>query len=165
MYSQNFSLVQTFAEMCPDFSKEVFTVWIFAEQMHDFLTTPLPVDGHAPHAKWQNEEANLCNNGLVFLLCAGLHNYENIRTAIVGKKLACWTEGFSTADSTSTTLEHLLHILYSSRLIFLNSSHLEDRQTVESHLVHMGTSLYQCTHIMTSSFSCSFLFAETGLSV
>ena len=39
-------------------------------------------------------------------------------------------------------------ILYSSRLILLYSNHLEDRQTVETRLVHMGT---RCMHVMTSS--------------
>ena len=34
-------------------------------------------------------------------------------------------------------------ILYSRRLILLYSNHLEGRQTVENHLVHMGT---QHTH-------------------
>ena len=48
-------------------------------------------------------------------------------------------------------------ILHSSRLILLYSNHLEGRQTVENHLVHMGT---RRTHVMTSSISifklCSF---------
>ena len=53
------------------------------------------VDGHAPHTNRRNdierrsEEASMCNNALAFLLCGGLHNYESIRTATVGEKLAC----------------------------------------------------------------------------
>ena len=41
--------------------------------MRDPLTTPLPVDGHAPHANRRNDTerqskaASLCNNSLVFL--------------------------------------------------------------------------------------------------
>ena len=41
-------------------------------------------------------------------------------------------------------------ILYSRRLILLYSNHLEGRQTVENHLVHMGT---WCKHVMTSLIS------------
>ena len=58
-------------------------------------------------------------------------------------------------------------ILYSSRLILLYSNHLEGRQTVENHLVHMGG---RRTHVMTSSISILvhffvvFIFAEAGLS-
>ena len=58
-------------------------------------------------------------------------------------------------------------ILYSRRLILLYNSHLEGRQTVENHHVHIGT---RRTHVMTSSISilvhffAVFIFAETGLS-
>ena len=67
-----FSLMQTFAQMHPGSSEEIFTVFIFAEWMHDALTTPLPIDGYASLAnqtniEWCSEEARLCNNGLVFL--------------------------------------------------------------------------------------------------
>ena len=46
-------------------------------------------------------------------------------------------------------------ILYSRRLILLYSNHLEGRQTVENHHVHMGT---RCTHVMMSSISIGFYF-------
>ena len=49
-YSGKFSLVQNFAKMPPDSSEEIFMVFIFTERMCDTLTTPLPVDSHAPHA-------------------------------------------------------------------------------------------------------------------
>ena len=59
-------------------------------------------------------------------------------------------------------------ILYSRRLILYYSNHLEGRQTVENHLVHMGT---QRTHAMMSSISILVnfflvvsIFAEAGLS-
>ena len=61
-------------------------------------------------------------------------------------------------------------ILYSIRLILLYSDHLEGRQTIEDHLVHTGTSLYRCTHMMTSSISILvhffmvLIFVEAGLS-
>ena len=80
--------------MPQDSSKEIFTVYIFAERMCDALTTTLPVDGHAQHVNRRNnteqsEEASLCENGLVFLLCGGLRNYESIKTVTLGEKLAC----------------------------------------------------------------------------
>ena len=59
-------------------------------------------------------------------------------------------------------------ILYSRRPILLYSNHLEGRQTVENHLVHMGARL---THVMMSSISilvhffAVFIFAEAGLSL
>ena len=76
----------------------------FHEQICGALTTSLPVDGHAPHVnQWNDteqwsEEASLCNNSLVFLLCGGLRNYESIKTAAIGENLACWIEGFSTGN-------------------------------------------------------------------
>ena len=90
-YNGKFSLGQNCAEMRPESSEEIFAV-----QMRDDLTTPLPVmTGHAQYAKRKNdterqkEEASSCNNSLVFLLCGGLRNYESIRNANVGEKLAC----------------------------------------------------------------------------
>ena len=117
--------------------------------MRDNLTTPLPVGGHAPYGnrrnytELQSEEANLYNNGLVFLFFGELHNYEGIKTAAAGEKLACWTEGFSTTD-----------------LDF----HLEGRQTVENHLVqfvHTGTGPYAQNDVINfhlSSFFRGFYF-------
>ena len=58
-------------EMRPDSSEEIFAVFIYTERMHNALTTPLPVDGHAPHAnqrndtEWQSEKATLYDNGQV----------------------------------------------------------------------------------------------------
>ena len=53
-------------------------------------------------------------------------------------------------------------ILYSRRLILLYSNHLEGRQTVENHLVHMGHVDTRRMHVMTSSFSIfsRFLFSQ-----
>ena len=73
-------------------AKEIFAVFIFTERLRVALTTPLPVDGHAPRANRRNDterrsgEASLCNNGLVLLLCSGLHNCESSRTTAVGEK-------------------------------------------------------------------------------
>ena len=50
-YSGKISLVQIFAEMRPYPSEEIFAIFIFAERKRDALTTPLPDDGHTPHAR------------------------------------------------------------------------------------------------------------------
>ena len=116
---------------------------------------------HAPHMKWRNdsewwrEEASLCNNGVVFILYGDFCVYVSIKTTTEDEKLACWTEEFSTTDLNSNldfdsfrvSLLGSFGILFSSRLNSLYSNHLEN------HLVHTGTSLYECAHIMTSSNS------------
>ena len=96
--------MQKFAKLRQDSSGQIFAVFIFVERMRDALTTPTPVDGHAPHANQRNnterqsKEASLCNNGLVFLLCGGLRNYDKYQ-ATVGEKLFFFlTEGICTAD-------------------------------------------------------------------
>ena len=70
-----------------------------------------------------------------------------MKTSALAKKLACQT---ALLILTSTPSECLLrfwwHILYSSRLILLYSSHLGGRQTVGNCLVHRGTCLYCHTH-------------------
>ena len=77
--------------------------------MRDSLATPLPVDGQrlislvprprtklTPHMRngteRRNEEASLCNNGLIFILCGGIRNYDGIKTAAVGEKQARWIQ-------------------------------------------------------------------------
>ena len=101
-YSRKFSLVQNFAKMPSDSSEEIFAMsFFFAEWMCDALTTPLPVVGLTGEPRkrhWTTKWSSLCNDGLVFILCGSVCNYESIRPATVGEKLACWTEGFSTAD-------------------------------------------------------------------
>ena len=88
LYSTKLSLVQNFVEMRPDSSEEIFA-FFFVEQMLDTLTTPLPADCHTPHVnqrkdnEQRSEEANLCNNGLVFLLCGGLRKYESVKIIAV----------------------------------------------------------------------------------
>ena len=123
------------------------------------------------NSEWRSEEASLCNNSVVFLLCGDFCVYVSIKTATESEKLACWTEGFSTADLNSNldfdsfrvSLLGSFGILFSSRLNSLYSNHLEN------HLVHTGTSLYKCAHIMTSSnstlvhFFRRFYFAEADL--
>ena len=180
-YSGKFFLVQNFTKLHQTLQKKIFTVFIFIfmEQMLHALTTPLPVDGHAPHANQRNdterwsEEASLCNNNLLFLLCGGLRNYESIRTAAVGEKLAFWTERFCTADldfdNLRVSLTGSLAVAGWSSLQRLFRGQIE-WQTLENHLVHTGTSSYQRAHILMSpifilvySFAV-FIFEEAGLS-
>ena len=170
-------------EMRPDSSKEIFVAFIFADQVHDTLTTP-----HVNRKKKRHWTAkrklSLYNNSLVFLLCGDHRNYESIRTAAVGEKLACWTEGFSSADLDFDNFSlvpvspmdgmrlrqlwsvsyRFVGILYSSRLILLYSNHLEGRPTVESCLIHTGTSSYQDNDVITFHLIVAFIFSEAGLS-
>ena len=119
----------------------------------------------------RNEEASLCNNGLIFLLCGGF--FEITKVSRLPPRARNRRVGFSTADLDFDNfgVSHgFVGILYSSRLILLYSNHLEGRQTVENHLVHIGTNLYRRTHVMTSPFPflvhffAVFIFAEAGLS-
>ena len=85
-----------------------------------------------------------------------------------GEKLACWTEGFSTADLEldnfgASLTGSLVFCTHSSRLSLFCSDYSQGRhyfrgrQTVENHLVHTGTNLY---HIMTSSIPSWFIFSR-----
>ena len=58
-------------------------------------------------------------NEMVLYSLSALRNYESIRTVTVPKKLACCTEGFSTADLDFNNFERqetygFIGILYSS---------------------------------------------------
>ena len=87
-------------------------------------------------------------------LRGGLRNYKGIRTAAMGEKLTCWIQYcWSRLRQLRSVSYGFVGILYSGRLPFFYSNHLEGRQTVENHLVHTGTSSYQRTHVMTSSTS------------
>ena len=126
--------------MHPYSSEEIFTVYIFMEWKHDALIIPLPDDGHAPYAMC-TEEMTL--NDKAKQTCATT-TYSSFRVeafvimkvarlhASVGKKLACWAEGFSTADlkldnfGTSLT-GSLVFYIHSSRLNLFCSGHLQDR--------------------------------------
>ena len=105
-YSRKFSLVQIFAEICPNPSEEIF---------HSFYFCGTKVWCSDPtHTRWwpcpictcnqRNDterlsEASLCNNGLLFLLCRVLSNYKSIKTARRhGLKTGLLNRRFSTAD-------------------------------------------------------------------
>ena len=101
----------------------------------------------------RNEEASLCNNGLILSRLPPRARNRRV--------------GFSTADldfDNFGVFHGLVGIFYSSRLILLYSNHLEGRQTIENHLVHIGTNSYRHTNVMTSSISilselfCGFYF-------
>ena len=101
------------------------------------MVTPSKRTEYRNATERRSEEANLCNNGLILLLCGGLRIYESIRTAAVGG------ENYSLANKysallilTSTTLERGFGIWYSSRMILFYCDHLDGRQAVENHLVH-----------------------------
>ena len=84
-YSRKFSLVQIFAEMCPNPSENFSQFY--------FRGTKAWCSDHTPTRWWprpictcnrrteRRSEASLCNNDLLFLLCRVLSNYESIKTA------------------------------------------------------------------------------------
>ena len=151
-YNVKLLLVQKFAKVHQQSSGEFFTVFILAQWMRDTPTTLLPVGGHAPHAnprndtEWWSKEASLCNNGLVFLCMETFTcNYECIKTATMGEKVASWTKGFCTSDldlenfGASLTGSWVRGIMYSNRLIWIWSNYFKRQiewQTVENHLLH-----------------------------
>ena len=113
-----------------------------------------------------SRKASMGNNGLAFLLCGGLHNYESIyQDYCHAKKLACWTERFSTADLDCDNFRASLTVSLVFRTVagwFFSTAtiYIEGRQTVKNHCIHTGASLYWHAHIMTSSISLWFLFLQ-----
>ena len=93
-YSGKFSLVQIFAEKRADSSEEIFAVFIFRgcgtlwPHPYQLMAMPHMRNG----TERQSEEASLCNNGLIFLLCGGFRNYDGIKTATAGEKQARWIQ-------------------------------------------------------------------------
>ena len=114
--------------------RKIFLVVFISWNECDALTTPLPVDGHAPNVNRRNnteqgsKEASLCSKGLVFLLCGGLCNYKSITAAAMGEKLACWNRKIQHCWSWLQQLQSisygLVGILYSSRVILLYGDYL-----------------------------------------
>ena len=70
----------------------------------------------------------------------------------------------------SRQAESVLQWLFTGQIEIFRAFYFCGRQTIENSIVHMGTNLYQCTHIMTSSISILvhffvvYIFAEAGLS-
>ena len=116
----------------------------------------------------RTEDASLCNNSLIFLLCRGFRK----KVSRLPLRARNRRVGFSTADLNFDNFgasHGFVGILYSSRLILLYTNHLEGRQTVENHLVHIVTNSYRCTrndiiNFHLSAFFVVFIFAEAGLS-
>ena len=53
----------------------------------------------------------------------------------------------------SRQAESVLQWLFTGQIEIFRAFYFCGRQTIENSIVHMGTNLYQCTHIMTSSIS------------
>ena len=73
-------------------------------------------------------------------MCEDLRNYETIKTASIGEKLA-WNN-ISTAYLDIGTFRaslKFLEILHSNRLILFHSNNSHGIQTVENHLLHTGS--------------------------
>ena len=102
----------------------------------------------------------LCVEALAILKVSRLH-------AGADEKLACWTEGFSTADLDFdnfrvSLMGSLVFCIPISRLNLFCSNHLQGRhyfrgrQTVESHLIHTG--IVSTYNVMTSSIHLGSFF-------
>ena len=153
-YSGKFSLVQIFAEKRPDSSEEIFTVFIFADAGRF---------GHTPTSWWPrlicetalNDEAkkNACATTAWSAFC--VEAFAITKVSRLPPRARNRRIGFSTADlgfDNFGTSHGFVGILYSGRLPFLYSNHLEGRQTEENHLVHIGTNSYRRMHVVTSQF-------------
>ena len=81
--------------------------------------------------------------------------FANTKVSRLPPRARNWlVNGFSTADLDFDNFRaSLLDLLAFFRLILLYSIHLEGRQTVESHLVHMGTSPYAQNDIINFHLS------------
>ena len=123
----------------------------FHFRMRDVLANPYQLMA-TPMRNGTNDEAkkNECNNGLICLLCGGFRNYEGTRLPPRARNRRT---GFSSADlgfDNFGTSHGFVGILYSGRLPFLYSNHLEGKE--ENHLVHIGTNSYRRMHVVTSQF-------------
>ena len=114
------------------------------EWLHDAL------HDHTPCASWisdtekWSEEARLCSNGLVFLLCVEALKlwrrqdcYHGVESGLLNRRI----------QHCCSQLWQLRSISYGFVCIVagdLYSDYFEGRQTVENHLIHMGT-YYYCT--------------------
>ena len=67
------------------------------EQMCDTLTTPLPGDVHAPHAKLLTQRNNKAEKQACATVFLFFCNYKSIRAVVMGEKPTFETEGFSAA--------------------------------------------------------------------
>ena len=114
--AENFSLVQSFAEMCPDSSEEILRLLFLRNRCvmlwpHPYQSTGTPTCKVKKQDKErQSEEASLYNNGPVFLLCGGrpaqLWKYQdchhkhcwsqlrNFRASLIGWLAFCMVEGW-----------------------------------------------------------------------
>ena len=134
-YSGKFSLVQIFVEMRLHSPDEIFAVFIFVEQKHDALTTPLPDDRHTPYARvpkkwhWMTKWSKFVQQWLT--LPFAITKVSRLHAG-TGENLACWTEGFSTGDLKLDNFGafftgSLVFCTHSSRLSLFCSDQLQGR--------------------------------------
>ena len=81
--------------MPPDPTKKVL---ILARQTHDTWNTSLPVGGHTPHVNLTTLTNDKARKQAGASMAESFVWRPSIRTAAVGEKLGCRTEGFSDAD-------------------------------------------------------------------
>ena len=134
-------------------------------QMRDTLATPLPVDGHASYASQRtlNDKAKkqACATTAQSSFC--VEAFAITKVSRLQQRVRNQRIGFSTADldfDNFRASHGFIGILYSSRLPFLYSDHLEGRQTVENHLIHIGVSTYAHNDIINFHF-CGFYFCRS----
>ena len=161
--------------MCLYTPEEIFTVFIFAEQKRDALTTPLPDDGHTPYARvpkkwhWTTKRSKIVQQRptLPFVWRPSqLQKYQNcmparVKTGLLNRRIQhCWSRS---RQLQSVSYGFIGICIHSSRLSLFCNDHLQGgyyfcgRETIENHLIHMGTGT-NSYHIMTSSIPSWFIF-------
>ena len=161
--------------------KKFFAVFIFADVRHSGHTPiswwPCPICGTALNdvasypgswGGWREPGCEAMNDEVKKQACATtawssfcVDAFEITKVSRLLLRARNRRVGFSTADLNFDNFRAshgFVGILYSSRLILLYSNHLEGRQTVENHLVHIGTNSYRHTHVTTSSISILVFF-------
>ena len=118
-----------------------FHGFYFVERMHNALTTPLPVDGHAWHANWRNDTEWQSEKACATTITKYQDCCRRWRNSLLSGRIQ---HHWSQLQKLWSVSKGFVGILYTSRLIFLHSNHLKVRQTVENHLVYTGTSSYRC---------------------
>ena len=154
--------------MHPDSTEQIFTVFPFAQRMWRFDHTPTSwwpcptyeVKKRLWMTKWRSKLVQQqCSLPFVWrLLC--LRKYQDCywewETGLLNRRIQhYWSQLWSRLWQLQSVTFGFVWDFVSSRLILLYSDHLEN------HLVHTGTSSYQCVHVITSSsFTLVHFFAD-----
>ena len=163
---------------CKFLRKSVQTLQKKFSRFFIFADMGAGLSGHTPISWWPrpicetalNDEAKKQACATTAWSSFGVETFEITKVSRLPPRARNRRVGLSTADLDFDNCGTSHGILYSSRLILLYSNHLGGRQTVENHLVHIGTNSYRRAHVMTSSISilvhffAVFNFAEAGLS-